>query len=226
MNHAKVLLFLLALVGCAARAATSLDLELLERSSDQDLAAVLIKTDAQNQIAILTLLTQRYRLPSGLLINPGIYPPQQAHPTIWPVPSAVVSSTFGIVSNEWNDVKLRLAGLHLLKLLLLRTNITEVFEGLLPNPDRQVRLEAACALIQYTTTRHQTINQGAIDTLNGILQSDATAGQLCEALEWLSKTGDKGTNSAPEVLRLTKDRSKEVRAAARAALRAMKGVKL
>jgi hypothetical protein len=210
----------ITLFGICCCVIASLDVGELRHISSEELAMRISHASSEERTVILRLLAQRYRLPGEPVIDGGLYPAEEALPRDAVVSSNLVSSLVSFTSQaaEWQDRK---EALSVVKMLLSRTNIIPMFGNLLRSSCLQVRLDSACAVVEYCASHNLSIPKSSIDSLGDILRSKASKGELCAALECISIAGAGATNRFSDVLVLTKSRSKQVRAAARSALRSI-----
>jgi len=215
----KTVLWIAALLSSIASVVAFDDSGDLLRRSDDELAAMLSNAGPRKQRTILTILIQRYRLPGQPVIDGGIYPAEDAYPRDRVVSPSLISGLVLLANNQTNAISTRTVSLHLMRVLLARTNIVQVFENLLPGSDLQIRLDAAWTIVQYANSNHLSISPSVVSTLAEILTFKANDGQLIEALNCTASLRDKAEMCAPAVLALTKHRSRQVRTAARDALK-------
>jgi hypothetical protein len=191
----------------------------LADKTDEELGVLLRQPDRVRQIEALGLLGIRYRLPGEIVIRSKVSL-QDAYPMDKPVSALVISNVVETARND-QDTAVRVAALDFMKVLLARTNIVSSFHEFLCDPQIAVRLRSCGAIIGHAELQGSPVPSEVVDSLIRSLGQPNDSGSLCVALSYVEQLGAQASKSMSRVSQLTKHPDKEVRAAAKAALRAM-----
>lgn len=192
----------------------------LSSMSDEQLVVVLQETNSSRRLAAVNLLSMRYRQPGSLVIH-SKYPPQEPYPANKPIPDSVVQGMFKVAMED-QEVVLRLAAADGMRSFLARTNIVSLYDRLLDSTNDSVRVRVAVILTEVLLQDGKAVSNHILATLAQCLTLSQNQSVLLQALECVGKIGFDARVLRLQIEPLEKHQLRDVRSAARKALRSIK----